>query len=52
MEEIAEKYNSGEKYSESIAYIYSRIVGLVNQNEKYQKEFCIDSVEEMIEISQ
>ena len=52
VEEIAEKYNSGEKYSESIAYIYSRIVGLVNQNEKYQKEFCIDSVEEMIEISQ
>lgn len=52
VEEIAKKYNQGEKYGESIAYIYSRLLEIIKKNEKYQKEFCFDLVREITEISQ
>ena len=52
VEKIAEKYNGGEKYSESVAYIYSRILEFIKSDEEFQEIFYIDSIEEVTEISQ
>lgn len=52
VEDIAVEYNCGEKYSESIAYIYSRILEYIRLNEKYTKEFYIVAPGETKEFSQ
>ena len=52
VKDIAEKYNGGEKYSESIAYIYSRILEYIMFHEEYQKRFCLDSFTEINDVTQ
>lgn len=52
VEQIAQKYNCGEKYSESIAYIYSRLLEYINTKEMYIKEFCMEASDEVTEFVQ